>query len=301
MSPEQVVLVCDFKMKFLMAVFRESMSDFFGKAGIPWHGWMFFMKPSPTSQELMVEYSHDITNDRKEDGFMVLSSAHASLSQFRERHPHITRGVLFTDGARAYTCKLIAIALVEVSSPQVCLQNFPRAVVNIAIPQFSNANYTESLIQLSRWVGLYITDHHIGEAGWNKSELDGQFATGNRHVTQQIAKGPQNDVRTAKALVQALCAGDGLSSAYCQEFRPVRQNVRSVNSNSLKGLSLCSHRQYEWSSSGEFVALILRHQSHIGDGHRLTPPDVKKCWEGGIPVPPTGGVTISISGEVPSV
>ena len=71
--PHEVLLVCDFKMKFLMAVFREAMSDFFGKAGIPWHGWMFFTKPSTTSHHVEVEYSHDITNDRKEDSFMVLT------------------------------------------------------------------------------------------------------------------------------------------------------------------------------------------------------------------------------------
>jgi hypothetical protein len=40
-------------MKFLSASFREAMSEFFGKAGMPWHGVMFIRRAhgseSPTS------------------------------------------------------------------------------------------------------------------------------------------------------------------------------------------------------------------------------------------------------------
>ena len=73
LQPHEVVVVMDFKMKFLMAVFRESMVEFFGKAGIPWHGFMFM---SRNGDEVDIQYAHFITDDRKEDGFCVLSSAH---------------------------------------------------------------------------------------------------------------------------------------------------------------------------------------------------------------------------------
>lgn len=33
LGPHQVVIVLDWKMKFLMSLFRESMVEFFGKAG----------------------------------------------------------------------------------------------------------------------------------------------------------------------------------------------------------------------------------------------------------------------------
>ena len=32
-------------MKFLMSVFREAMSEFFGKRGMPWHGCMLVRRP----------------------------------------------------------------------------------------------------------------------------------------------------------------------------------------------------------------------------------------------------------------
>ena len=35
--------VCDWKAKWLSEVFREPMSDFFGKTGIPFHGAMFYV------------------------------------------------------------------------------------------------------------------------------------------------------------------------------------------------------------------------------------------------------------------
>jgi len=39
------IVVADWKMKFLMSLFREAMSEFFGKKGIPWHGCMIMRCP----------------------------------------------------------------------------------------------------------------------------------------------------------------------------------------------------------------------------------------------------------------
>ena len=45
---DEVVVVADWKMKFLASVFREGMHEYFGKRGMPWHGIMLIRKPLPS-------------------------------------------------------------------------------------------------------------------------------------------------------------------------------------------------------------------------------------------------------------
>ena len=71
-------------------------------AGIPWHGFMFI---SREGDEAVMEYAHFLTDDRKEDGFSVSSSAHAEFTVLMENHPDKTEAILFTDGAKCYSGK----------------------------------------------------------------------------------------------------------------------------------------------------------------------------------------------------
>lgn len=43
-------------MKFLSMSFREAMSDFFGKAGMPWHGVMFIRRAHGEEKATEGEY-----------------------------------------------------------------------------------------------------------------------------------------------------------------------------------------------------------------------------------------------------
>lgn len=44
MPYEEVLLICDWAMKFLPRKFREDQCDWFGKRGIPWHICMAFCR-----------------------------------------------------------------------------------------------------------------------------------------------------------------------------------------------------------------------------------------------------------------
>ena len=66
----------------------------------------------------------------------------------------------------------------------------------------------------------------------------------------------------------------------------------------MKGLSKCSHRQYEWDVDGNFVALVLRHQSNIGAGRRYTAAQVQNMWENGQPQQPSGVITMDATGKI---
>ena len=86
------------------------MVEYFGKAGIPWHGFMFV---SRIGEHVDMHYAHCITDDRKEDAFSVLSSAHAQFTMYKEKCPGKTEGILFTDGAKCYSGKFLCLALIE--------------------------------------------------------------------------------------------------------------------------------------------------------------------------------------------
>ena len=64
----------DWKMKFMSLVFRESQAQWFGKAGIPWHGAMALMKYVPPDDQEdgdMDDYTmlfFDFMTDHKKEG-----------------------------------------------------------------------------------------------------------------------------------------------------------------------------------------------------------------------------------------
>ena len=58
---------------------REAMQDFFGKAGITWHGTCVIMKKDG---QTITKFFNDLGDDKKEDGFAVLSAFTATLKIF---------------------------------------------------------------------------------------------------------------------------------------------------------------------------------------------------------------------------
>ena len=82
-----------------MKVLRESMVQFFGKAGIAWHGMLIMRLATAGEREaaglsegsFMVEYTDSIMDDMKEDGFAVLSALESGLASYLDRNPSIPR------------------------------------------------------------------------------------------------------------------------------------------------------------------------------------------------------------------
>jgi hypothetical protein len=88
------------------ASFREVMSDFFGKAGMPWHGVMFIRRAHGSEQvaegEFVVSYVDTMMKEKKEDGFATLSVLYTAIKAYKADHPWIEHASVKTDGAGAY-------------------------------------------------------------------------------------------------------------------------------------------------------------------------------------------------------
>ena len=159
LAPHQVEITMDYKMKWVALLLRECQLEWFGKVGISWHGAMFIRRLVPDDDvssselgggqldvnpdELVIEYFDDLSDDKKEDGFAVLSCLQTDLDTFLSRNPEVTEATIATDGAATYSGKYLA----------------------------------HCLPYLSAWTGIKILEHSTGEAGMNKSSLDGHFGT----------------------------------------------------------------------------------------------------------------------------
>ena len=113
-----------------------------------------------------------------------------ALKSFKQRHPHVTRAKLFTDGAMCYAGKYMALALP----------------------------------MLSKLTGVYITDHHTGEPGKNKSPLDAHFATSTKHVRAAIGTGLY-DTTDAATLQAAHAYEGGISATFGRTIQIDRSKV----------------------------------------------------------------------------
>ena len=149
-----VVIICDWKMKFLSASFREAMSSFFGKAGMPWHGMMFIRCATTHEQaadgEFIASYVDSVTDDKKEDGFSTLSSVYLSFNGYKAENPSICQAAFKMDGAGCY----------------------------------AGIVFTVGLSMLGELTGIRVVSAHTGESGKNKSQLDGHFGTKGSQVVR---------------------------------------------------------------------------------------------------------------------
>ena len=231
-------------MKFLMSVFREAMSEFFGKRGMPWHGCMLVRRPLRFEAdrygegEFVCEYKHAMMLASKEDGFATLSAVHIALSEYKSENPHVSSALVKTDGAAAY----------------------------------AGATFTLGLSFLGETTGIVVRGHFIGEAGQNKSTLDGEFAVSGSQVRRLICSG-LHDVRTPSdlfhGLEKVLSKQGGRTVAL---FRPAGSEEFAVET--IARLTLMSAREYVYDGSGSFEALLLRRQPFLGEGERLTSADL---------------------------
>ena len=110
----EVIEVSDWKMKFIMLLFRETMPDFFGKSGNPWVGTMFLVRVKEGS-DLKCFYYDGFMNDKKEDAFAGLSFLESVQGHFftdvyptlfeEEQFNELSRAVFYTvflDGAGCF-------------------------------------------------------------------------------------------------------------------------------------------------------------------------------------------------------
>ena len=114
-------------------------------------------------------------------------------------------------------------------------------------------------------MGVRVTRHFIGEAGKNKSQLDGHFAVAGEALRRLICSG-LHDVRTPtelfKGLEKVLATG---TTATLFEVSPTSEFEMAT----VQSLTLMADREFEYDSAGEFTHLVLRRQSWLGEGLRM--------------------------------
>ena len=107
LEDDEVVLVADWKMKFLMSALPRGYVRLLRQARMPWHGCMLVRKPLRREAdqygegEFVCEYKDAMMLGSKEDGYRDRRAVHVAL-EYHSQYPHIARCVVKTDGAAAY-------------------------------------------------------------------------------------------------------------------------------------------------------------------------------------------------------
>ena len=244
LQANQIWVTCDWKMKWLAMLFRESMVQFFGKSGIAWHGMMVIRLATPSETavagagagSLRCQYIDSVGDDAKECGFNVQSQMEAGLLMYKKdpsnAHINEVKGMDF-DGARCYVGKYLAAA----------------------IPLLSKA------------VGMPICMVTIGESGCNKTEQDGHFASEGGAVGAVVARGG-HDVHDARTLMQAKAEANS-HSTFSMHVRLHRDKAGELKSSALAsgiGISKSHFRFYKYDKNIQLTMMsIYTHRSLHGE------------------------------------
>ena len=140
-----------------------------------WHGCMMIRKPLRFEREeygegeYVCSYKHAMMLGSKEDGLATLAAVQIACTEYKLENSHISRAKIKTDGAAAY----------------------------------AGITFTLGLSYMKELSGIRVDAHFIGEAGQNKSTLDGEFATSGNMLVRYISSG-NHDVRTPDDLYEGL-------------------------------------------------------------------------------------------------
>ena len=218
-----VIEVSDWKMKFMMLLFRETMPDFFGKSGNPWAGTMFITKTKPGS-DLECFYYDGFMNDKKEDAFATLSFLEIVQSHFfTQQYPimfpasDMTKAhfyYVFLDGAGCYV----------------------------------SAENLLTRLAFSRRCNVYLKAMFIPEAYFNKTPLDGHFAVAGKQMRAAVSSG-SSDAHDAASMCAARVLegtkGEGAKN-YVTHFEPNRDRCCEVKSTAMPNIKKMSARIPVW-------------------------------------------------------
>jgi hypothetical protein len=147
-------LISDWMMKFELFKYRESMAEFFGKAGIATHGSVFLRRVLQDFEAVTILAAG---NDKAEDAFSALSNLDLAIPMYLALpgHDSLKKAILPTDGAGCFSGKLFCLSVPII---------------------FARHN-------------IQLRDHFTGESGGNKSQLDGRFAVAKRGAREVAVAG----------------------------------------------------------------------------------------------------------------
>ena len=183
-----------------------------------WHGsWVVVKK----DQKFHSTFYHNVSDDKKEDSFVVISDLAEALKKTKAIFPNAKNAVLMTDGAGCYSGVFLAI----------------------------------NLVCLVEWTGIRITDHFISESGQGKSILDGMFGVLTQFIRRLTRTGSKYDILKAEHLQQALCSEGCPPGNIAEETIFDRAKESHVSKNNFTGLKKFKHRKYLYSERGNCVGI----------------------------------------------
>ena len=265
----KICVVMDFKMKVEQQQNRESSVDFYGKRGMILHGiqlsWIRLCL-GETEFRLFIQTFDFTTGSSKEDSFLACAMLEKALNIWRQQQPwseDIQFDVdIFTDGAGCYAGQETRLTL--------------QAAVERA--------------------NMRVRTLNLGEAGLNKTTLDGHFGTINAELS--AAKRTRGkDIISPFDLARILGESDLKNTTVLMvdfdfDKRGVLNGPRSKTF--FAGIRTMSSTTFEYDDeTGEFKGLLLRRQSNVGAGVRISKTDMASCWE----TAPEGDACTVISGD----
>lgn len=246
MSLGSSLMIIDWKQKILAVAAKESMVNYFGKSGMCLLGTMIYMQAKNDDGEYIDGYTTTVffttSEDSTEDSFLVLAHMFSILALVQSKL-FCTNIFLFTDGAGCFKGKVTTL----------CLQKL--------FAQF----------------GMTLLKHIVGEAGANKSALDGFFAHVAAELAEQAVKGEgNNNIQSAKDLARVLneINRSGVSTFLVDTDRATNCSQKELKSSALKNISLYSEREYFPNGT-----IVFREHSGVGVGITVTLEEQKMFWD----------------------
>lgn len=172
LDEESCFIIMDWAMKFLPMVFREKMSDFFGKRGRSWHVSAII---TPASDgDFSVECLVHLFDTCKQDWFSVASILENTLQTIKRENGNVKSAYLKSDNAGCY----------------------------------HNAELLSSLKDISRRTGIKVLRYDFSDPQAGKDVCDRKLAHMKAHIRRYVNE--HNDVTTASEMKKALESHGGV-------------------------------------------------------------------------------------------
>lgn len=197
-KPREVIIVCDYKMKYVSQYYRQKSTEHFGKRGISWHGYLiiFYTYDSVTGtvERQHVYCDQIVTGSNIQDGLALSALLEAFLCQLKKSpyFAHLEKVQLQSDNAAYY----------------------------------HNKFYIAALPIIGKIAGVEIARYIHTETCDGKCLIDAHFAMCMRFVDEYIGTG--ENAASPLDVFKALVHGNGVPNSFAQLVRINRGELEKM-------------------------------------------------------------------------
>lgn len=205
LSPEIVLIVNDWAMKFLPQLYRESQQDWFGKRGISWHVAVVFRQ---IDGELQSQAFVHIIQSCSQDSLAVVLMMQHVLSILKFQHPEVTTAYFRQDNAGCYHC----------------------------------ASTVLSCASIEQSTGIKVARFDFSDPQGGKGPCDRLAATCKSHIRVYINEG--HDVTNAEDMKTALLSHGGVTGVRVAVLPAVEGQANIQQQQKIPGISKLNNFQF---------------------------------------------------------